>query len=259
MSSLTEELPKRGSLATLISVVLHGAVIAGLLYASVNHSVQLPPPQQAINVSLVAPEVQPEQASKSTPARVEPPVTPTPEPTPQVEQPPLEQKVAIPVEKPKPKPKPVEKVKPKPVHKPVPVTHKTPEKPVKRQEKPTEETNPFNQQNTQQQTRAQSAPQKSTDRSESISQGKPQRISTVNPAYPARALALHVEGRVRVKFDVDNSGAVDNIEIVSAEPRGMFEREVRQAIKRWRYTPGRPVNGQTISIVFKIDGSSSIE
>ncbi len=261
MSSLIEELPKRGALATALSLILHAGVVAGLLYASMNHSVQLPPPQQAINVSLIAPEVQPEQAAKSAPAPVQPPVTPVHEPTPQVEQPTVQPKAAIALEKPKPKPKPVKKVvhKPVPKEKPTPVVHKTQEKPVKPQEKPTDQNNPFAQNNTQQQTHAQSAPQKSPDQHQSISQGKPQRISTVNPAYPARALALHVEGRVQAKFDVDSSGAVSNIEIVSAQPRGMFDREVRQALKRWRYTPGHPSNGQTISIVFRIDGSSSVE
>lgn len=115
MSSLTEELPKRGSIATIVSIALLGAVIAGLLYASINRDFQLPPPQQAINVSLVAPEVQPELAAKSAPATPQPISTPEPTPTPQVEQPPVEQKVDIPVEK--PKPKPVKKV----VHKPVAV------------------------------------------------------------------------------------------------------------------------------------------
>ncbi|MBT0723012.1 energy transducer TonB [Rosenbergiella sp. S61] len=258
MSSLTEELPKRGSIAIIVSIALHGAVIAGLLYASINHDFQLPPPQQAINVSLVAPEVQPELAAKSAPAATQPVSTAEQTPVPQVEQPPVEQKVAIPVEK--PKPKPVKKVVHKPVHheKPKPVVHKPVEKPVEHKTPPTED-NPFNQRNTQPQTRAQTAPQKSTDQQKSVSEGKPQRLATVNPAYPARALALHVEGRVRVKFDVDNNGAVDNIEIVSADPRGMFEREVRQAIKRWRYAPGRPAQGQTYNIIFKIDGSSSIE
>lgn len=258
MSSLTEELPKRGSIATIVSIALHGAVIAGLLYASMNRDFQLPPPQQAINVSLVAPEVQPELAAKSAPATSQPISTPEPTPTPQVEQPPVEQKVDIPVEK--PKPKPVKKVVHKPVQheKPKPVVHKPVEKPVEHKAPPAQD-NPFNQQNTQPQTRAQTAPQKSTDQQKSVSEGKPQRLATVNPAYPARALALHVEGRVRVKFDVDASGAVDNIEIVSAEPRGMFDREVRNAIRRWRYAPGHPAQGQSYNIIFRIDGSSSIE
>jgi len=258
MSSLTEELPKRGSIATIVSIALHGAVIAGLLYASINREIQLPPPQQAINVSLVAPEVQPELSAKSAPTMPQPESTPIETPQPQVEQPPVDKPVAIPVEK--PKPKPIKKVVHKPVHheKPKPVVHKPVEKPVEQKAPPVED-NPFNQQNTQPQSRAQTAPQKSNDQQKSISEGKPQRIATVNPAYPARALALHVEGRVRVKFDVDSSGAVDNIEIVSADPRGMFEREVRQAIKRWRYAPGHPAQGQAFNIIFRIDGGSTVE
>ncbi|WP_241607494.1 energy transducer TonB [Rosenbergiella australiborealis] len=258
MSSLTEELPKRGSIATIVSIALHGAVITGLLYASINNHLQLPPLQQAINVSLVAPEVQPELASKSTPVAPEPVSTPIETPTPHVEQPPLQQQVAIPVEK--PKPKPVKKVVHKPVHqeKPKPEVHKPIDKPVEKASTQAE-SHPFDQQNMQSQARAQTAPQKSTDQQKSISDGKPQRLTTVNPAYPARALALHVEGKVRVRFDVDGSGSVGNIEIISAEPRGMFDREVKQALKRWRYAPGHPAKGQTFTIIFRIDGSSAIE
>lgn len=263
MKSLTEKLPQGRSLATLVSIVLHGAVIAGVIYASITHRQQLPPPQQAIDVSLVAPQVQPELASKSVPAAPEQTATPVTESARhEVEEPPLPKEVAIP----KPKPEPVKKVPTKPLQpaKPKPKAgqkhlEKQPERKVEPVTKPETKANPFEQNNTQQQTKAQTAPQKSTQHNQSVSQGKPQPLSRVNPAYPSRALALHVEGKVRVRFDIDHSGEVGNIEIIDAEPRGMFDSEVRRALKRWRYPPGQPVTGQTLSIIFRFEGGASVE
>lgn len=87
----------------------------------------------------------------------------------------------------------------------------------------------------------------------------PQAISRREPEYPARALALHVEGRVNVSFDVDGEGRVDNVRIVSADPAGVFEREVKRAVRRWRYQAGRPGQDVRVTVYFRIDGRSTIE
>ncbi len=264
MSTLTEEFPKRLSLSMLISVALHGAVIAGLLYASFNQVLNVPTPQAAISVSMVAPEVQPEAAisqpqpvaqpvTPPTPQDVQPQPAPEPEPAPE---PPLDK--PVPIEKPEPKPKPKPEVKrhhevKKKAVKPKPVV-KSPEKPVTENNQTLtaqQKTNPADQ------TKAQTAPEKSNQ--QSISVGKPQSVSITSPAYPARALAFHLEGRVKVKFDVDAEGNVVNAQIIEAQPKNMFDREVKQAMRHWRYQSGKPGTGLTMTIVFKIDGSSSVE
>jgi len=271
MSILTEELPKRLPISMLVSVALHGAVIAGLLFASFHQTLNAPSPESAINVSLVAPEVQPMAAKNqpqpvTTPAETPPPPTPEPAATPEVSTPkePVVNK-PVAVEKPSPRPvvKPprheVKKAEPKP-------QPKVPPKPRPEKARPLEKPHTDNQPaaaavQTKEatQTRAQTAPARADTHQQSLSQGKPQALSLMRPAYPARALAFHLEGRVTVQFDVDSDGRVVNGRIIDAEPKNIFDREVRQAMKRWRFQSGKPTTGMTMNVLFKIDGSSSVE
>lgn len=244
MTTLTMPLPKRTPVAMILSVALHGAVIAGVLYASFHQTIELPKASQPISVTMVAPAVQPEPAI----AQPAPQPTPQPEPEPVPEpQPAPEPPKAEPVPIPKPEPKP----KPKPRHEP------KREQP-KREVKP--RANPFSHDTAATQSKPATAPKStpSAAPTQSVSSG-PKALNISKPSYPPRAAALRVEGRVRVKFDVDSDGRVDNIEILSAEPRNMFERTVKQAMRTWRYQSGKPGSGLTMNIVFKINGGASIE
>ena len=243
MTTLTMPIQKRTPVSVLLSVVLHGAVIAGILYASFHQVINVPKESQPISVSLVAPEVQPEPAPVVKQPQAEPEPQPEPEPEPQpVPEPPKAEPVPIPVPQPKPKPKPK-------------VEHKREVKP-RQEAKPQE--NPFNQDAPATQTKPTTAPKSNPSPVQSVSQG-PKAISVSKPGYPARALALRIEGRVQVQFDVGDDGRVENVTILSAQPRNMFEREVKQAMKQWRYQPGRPGKNLKMNIVFKINGGTSIE
>lgn len=247
------DIPHRFPWSTILSVTLHGAVITGLLYVSVNHVVELPAqaPAQVISVSMVAPsalEPPAPEVVEPTPPPPEPVVEPEPEPEPEpIPEPPKEVPVVIEKPKPKPKPKPVPEKKVVP---PKPVTKPTPKPVAPAQTAPVTQAPPAQA----------AAPTASAAKvpSASVTSG-PRAVSRNEPQYPPRAFALRQEGRVSVKFDVDPDGSVRNVEILSAKPRNMFEREVKQAMRKWRYESGKPAQGIVVNIVFRIDGGSSVE
>ncbi|MEH0884928.1 TonB system transport protein TonB [Enterobacter sp. UNJFSC 003] len=240
---MTLDSPRRFPWPTLLSVVIHGAVVAGLLYTSVHQVIEMPAPAQPISVTMVSPaDLEPPQVVPPPP---EPVAEPEPEPEP-IPEPPKEAPVVIhkpePKPKPKPKPKPVKKVEERPKRevRPVepsatkPVENAAPSRPVMNNAatavKPTV-----------------TAP------------AGPRAISRNQPTYPARAQALRIEGRVKVKFDVTPEGRVENVEVLSAQPSNMFEREVKTAMRRWRYEPGKPGTGLIVNIVFRLNGGAQME
>ena len=62
-------------------------------------------------------------------------------------------------------------------------------------------------------------------------------ISTPQPVYPPEAQRSGTAGEVVVSFTVNSDGSVSNIDIVSARPRGVFERSVQSAVRRWKFQP----------------------
>lgn len=239
MTSMTLDLPRRFPWPTALSVVLHGAVVAGLLYTSVHQVIEMPAPAQPISVTMVAPvDLEPPQ-----PEVVQPPPEPVVEPEPEpIPEPPKEAPVVI--HKPEPKPKP----KPKP-------------KPVKKVEQPKRDAKPVEPRASapvQSLTPAPTAKPAPAANVAPVATG-PRALSRNQPQYPSRAYALRMEGKVRVKFDVAADGSVSNVTVLSAQPANMFEREVKQAMKRWRYESGKPGQGLIVNIVFRINGGATME
>jgi periplasmic protein TonB len=57
------------------------------------------------------------------------------------------------------------------------------------------------------------------------------------PVYPQVATMKGIEGFVDVVFDVTETGATENIQIVYAEPGKIFNSAVLKAVARWKYKP----------------------
>ena len=69
-------------------------------------------------------------------------------------------------------------------------------------------------------------------------------IVAVAPAYPARALARHLEGYAVVEYTVTVTGAVRDAFIVTSS-NGIFDRPALEAAYKFKYKP-RVVDGQPV-------------
>jgi periplasmic protein TonB len=66
----------------------------------------------------------------------------------------------------------------------------------------------------------------------------------VPPEYPQREAAQGIEGWVKLRFTINEIGAVEDAVIVESSARG-FEAPALKAIVRWRYNP-KVENGQAV-------------
>jgi len=86
-----------------------------------------------------------------------------------------------------------------------------------------------------------------------------EQLTATEPVYPPAALRDRVEGWVEVDFTVTEAGVVREIEIVAAEPRGVFDAAASAAVGQWRFQPrvvnGRPVpQRSSVTLRFNVEG-----
>lgn len=81
-------------------------------------------------------------------------------------------------------------------------------------------------------------------------------LSTPHPAYPAKALAAGVQGKVVVRLTIDEQGNVKDVKIVKGDPA--FDDAVLAVVRSWKYEPAKHQDGKpflsikTVAVPFKI-------
>jgi TonB family protein len=71
------------------------------------------------------------------------------------------------------------------------------------------------------------------------------RTKIVAPAFPQVARDNGLSGFVELNFTIQPDGSVTDVEVVNAEPLGLFDASAIKALSQWRYEPvllkGEPV------------------
>ncbi|RDV25134.1 energy transducer TonB [Alteromonas aestuariivivens] len=77
------------------------------------------------------------------------------------------------------------------------------------------------------------------------SDGEATPIVRIDPKYPPEAARDGKEGWVRLQFTINEVGGVEDIEVLDADPKRIFDREARRALRKWKYKP-KIVDGKAV-------------
>ena len=78
-------------------------------------------------------------------------------------------------------------------------------------------------------------------------------VKKIRPVYPPEAEAQHIEGRVRVRLTVALDGSVTEVQVLSADPPGVFEDSVLTAVRQYKFKKDGTSYQADQEIIFKID------
>jgi protein TonB len=62
-------------------------------------------------------------------------------------------------------------------------------------------------------------------------------IVRVEPRYPIEAARNGTEGWVMLSFTIDELGGVTDVKVIDAQPKRVFDREAKRALRKWKYKP----------------------
>lgn len=88
---------------------------------------------------------------------------------------------------------------------------------------------------------------------------QPRPMVRVPPQYPNNAASKGIEGYVTLTFSVNSRGEVEDVQVIDANPKGVFEKEARRALRKWKYQPrieqGNAVamQGLAVTLDFRLD------
>jgi len=81
----------------------------------------------------------------------------------------------------------------------------------------------------------------------SITDGEMLPLVNVTPQYPTRAASRGIEGWCQVRFTVTETGGVRDVEVVDAEPAGIFDSSSIRAAEKFKFQP-KVVDGQGVAV-----------
>jgi protein TonB len=85
-------------------------------------------------------------------------------------------------------------------------------------------------------------------------------IVRIEPKYPIQAARDGKEGYVILSFTINEIGGVEDVKVIEAQPKRIFDKEAKRALRKWKYKPkvedGKPQKqvGLTVQLDFKMDG-----
>jgi len=62
-------------------------------------------------------------------------------------------------------------------------------------------------------------------------------IVRIPPDYPPQAARDGKEGWVRLSFTINEVGGVEDVEVLDADPKRIFDRNAKPALRKWKYRP----------------------
>jgi len=79
------------------------------------------------------------------------------------------------------------------------------------------------------------------------------RIAGDDVEYPRAAIRANVQkGRVMARVMIDENGSVTDVQIISAEPARVFNQEVIEKLKTWKFKPEGQQYSGTVEINFAL-------
>lgn len=80
-------------------------------------------------------------------------------------------------------------------------------------------------------------------------------ISSVQPKFPiAAAREGLTQGSVTARMFIDTNGSISKVEIVNAQPKKIFDKEVISAALQWKYAPISSPQINVVQFNFKLEG-----
>lgn len=74
------------------------------------------------------------------------------------------------------------------------------------------------------------------------------------PGFPVKAYREgQSRGRVVLGYAVNADGAVDNVQVIEANPVHVFSRTARNAVGAWRFTPTGASENRTVEFLFNAE------